>query len=1026
MNLLVVIARIAKNIRVLLLIALTSLIFGCGGSSCPTETATPYVWFVAPVEGNPDKLWVQFRTRYISSCSSSAANYSDSNKLRRTSANNEANYSVAGRTIQRASFYRNLNGVLLTISSNLVAGSAVNVTVKDLVDESGGVMTNTPKTFSITYRNAATNRNVFADYYVYTGGFGSGLASEMVGNIDYGWGSGNVGGSGRSDNVAVRWTAYVQLGGVGNYAFQTRTDDGVRFRAIDMSNGNWLIDDWVDQGATDNNTQTFALTSGYENARIPILMEYYESSCILCSSNAEARLRWSTPSSGFTAIPASSFFTGMALPAELPAYSVQISDVVTSASVCSGTGSTMKITVLNEDGDVITGFAGTVNLTTSTGRGDWAISSASGTLNNGTANDGAATYTFIAADNGVATLRLTTRHADTLTATATVASTTVTKTSPSITFADNAFVLSPNVTYASDYIAGRAHEIEIQQVQKGSGGTCEVNTAYTGTKALRFWYANENGTWLAPKVGTVTLGTVKPGTATHSVSFTAGRATVSFLSADAGQFMLSVVDDGTYRSGNATNEIAGSLSSMIVRPFGLRVRYGTAATSLQSVRSTTANAAQAVFAKAGDEFTARVEAVAWEAVDDTNGDGIPDGHADDDPNNNADLAGNALTTKMADVVTLSRGYAQSGAAGTALTTVTGITAVSWAAGAANARVYYDDVGEIEIRAEGSFLGRAVKGRSGYAGRFAADRFDIQTVSGYGTLAHGHGTCSYTYRGESFGYLLPPRIIVTAKTSRNTTAASYAGVYWKLPSVPVTSLTAAEATAATLNRTAPASSYVYSGIAAGAGTLILSGDTFVIPKRNLVFTQNAGDEVLSPSIQITLSAAALTESTGAGDTACYRGNTTSCQPYTLTTAATGTQVRDGCLQLTSASTVGRNPVTIPMAVVYYSGGRYITNTNETAACLTLPAPTASNHTGSVTSSNLQSLTLGTLAAGVANITATLSASAPVNPVGSATVTLNAPAYLECRDTGAAAQDPVATASWQSGVTNPVLRMQETWR
>jgi len=61
-----------------------------------------------------------------------------------------------------------------------------------------------------------------------------------------------------------------------------------------------------------------------------------------------------------------------------------------------------------------TGGAGTIRLSTSSGKGDWSLVSAAGTLSNGTANDGVATYTY-AAGEAVATLGLMHTSAGTIT-----------------------------------------------------------------------------------------------------------------------------------------------------------------------------------------------------------------------------------------------------------------------------------------------------------------------------------------------------------------------------------------------------------------------------------------------------------------------------------------------------------------------------------------------------------------------------------------------------------------------------------
>jgi len=59
-------------------------------------------------------------------------------------------------------------------------------------------------------------------------------------------------------------------------------------------------------------------------------------------------------------------------------------------------------------------YMGTLVLSTSTSAGDWTLVTGSGTLDNGTAGDGAATYTFVAGDSGDVVLSLTNGTAETL------------------------------------------------------------------------------------------------------------------------------------------------------------------------------------------------------------------------------------------------------------------------------------------------------------------------------------------------------------------------------------------------------------------------------------------------------------------------------------------------------------------------------------------------------------------------------------------------------------------------------------
>ncbi|MDF1766947.1 MAG: hypothetical protein P1V29_11235, partial [Gammaproteobacteria bacterium] len=69
-----------------------------------------------------------------------------------------------------------------------------------------------------------------------------------------------------------------------------------------------------------------------------------------------------------------------------------------------------KITITKHQGtshtSVDTDYYGSVLISTSTGTGDWGLTDGSGTLDNGTAGDGMATYTFVPSDEGVVELSL--------------------------------------------------------------------------------------------------------------------------------------------------------------------------------------------------------------------------------------------------------------------------------------------------------------------------------------------------------------------------------------------------------------------------------------------------------------------------------------------------------------------------------------------------------------------------------------------------------------------------------------------
>ena len=93
----------------------------------------------------------------------------------------------------------------------------------------------------------------------------------------------------------------------------------------------------------------------------------------------------------------------------------RISEYGGSASVCSPTGLQLRISKhegLTHSRD--TDYYGSVRITTDTGFGDWSLVSGSGTLANGTADDGKAIYTFVPSDGGTVILSLKQSNAGTV------------------------------------------------------------------------------------------------------------------------------------------------------------------------------------------------------------------------------------------------------------------------------------------------------------------------------------------------------------------------------------------------------------------------------------------------------------------------------------------------------------------------------------------------------------------------------------------------------------------------------------
>ena len=146
------------------------------------------------------------------------------------------------------------------------------------------------------------------------GGSGDGLLGTYYNNIDFtgavvqqidpqinfDWGGGApVAGIG-SDFFSVAWTGILRPPSSGNYTFFTTSDDGVRL----YIDGQLVISNWTDHGATEDASQPLALSS---TTTYTIRMEFYEDLFL-----AAAQLRWSSESVPKSLIPQSALYSGTA------------------------------------------------------------------------------------------------------------------------------------------------------------------------------------------------------------------------------------------------------------------------------------------------------------------------------------------------------------------------------------------------------------------------------------------------------------------------------------------------------------------------------------------------------------------------------------------------------------------------------------------------------------------------------------------------------------------------------------------
>jgi MSHA biogenesis protein MshQ len=683
----------------------------------------------------------------------------------------------------------------------------------------------------------------------------------------------------------------------------------------------------------------------------------------------------------------------------------------------------VTITAHMVDHSIDGSYTGTLTLSTSTNRGDWTLVSGIGVINNGAANDGAATYTMVPGDTGQAILGLKDTTAETVNigvTDGTISETSGTATAaedPSLAFAESGFIFLGDGAASSigTQIAGKpsdanpgAQTLELQAVRTSDQtGACEA--ALVGNVAVELAFECEDpGACTANQVfingNSIAGNNAGPIAAYMPVTLDFGDATDTTATfvlnyPDVGQIQLHArynmpLDDGSNTPSG--NYMIGASNSFVVKPFGVHV-------TVPGNPGATGPGGNA-FIGAGNNFPVNAAAVIWEAADDANNDGVPDGHesADTDPGNNADLGNNAAALNYGQetaVETITLGALLNQPAGGNSPALQGGTVInSFTNGAGGtATAQYDEVGIIEITASvGDYLGAgAVIGKSGYVGRFIPDHF---TLSAGGVTHRINESCApastFTYMDEIFQLDFG----LTAQNSGNATTQNYTGAFAMLDLNTIANLNlgavdAAGPTALTTRLFPGASAGVWANGVANNVT------------ATATLARDATPDGPYPSLEV---GAAPVDPDGVGlggfdlDVDLIGGNDHA--------QIAAVETRYGRIFLENTFGSELLPLTLPLYAEYYDGAQFIRNTGD--SCTDYAS-------ADLTFSNRQGLSAGQPAAN-GNGTLIQGTHDPANrilldsngEIGSVDATLNVPAYLhyDWDNDGSHDDDPISRATF----------------
>ncbi len=581
----------------------------------------------------------------------------------------------------------------------------------------------------------------------------------------------------------------------------------------------------------------------------------------------------------------------------------------------------ISIQVVDASGAVDPTFTGTINLSTSTNNGSWFTVDSSGsssdpalgTLTDVTANDGAATYTFVASDLGTVTLYLEDTVAESVNIGITDGTIFDDDSEGLLTFRPFGFVVSPITTQ----VAGRPFTVALTAAgQTPSQPQCGVIEEYTGNRTLDLWATYSAPLpWVTPlQINGSAIGNSEPTATTQTVAFTNGVANLSVQLDDVGQLAFSAKDDFDVGepTGGTLDEIIGGIAPFIVRPFAYDIQIAG--------NPNASTATDPVFAIAGSSFNQTVRSVLWQGADDPDNDGTP--------NVGADLTDNGVTPNIAAVTSAVPNISLSPIpqivtnAGVLNQTTLGFNAFGVAGsgteGVATFSQSWNEVGIITISAStANFMnsGQAVTGSKTNVGRFIPNDFSISitddflpqcTGFSYSGFANGTATLDKTGQLDNFGFT------VTARNLAGNTTVNYQGNFAKLEAGTISlspyNVDTAAAASGTLNHTLSAVSFTAGVANISEQNIHYQFDNLLAP-FNLRLDLDATD---SDSVNGTISSASVLQ-------------------------------RLGRIQLTTTYGTELQPLEMPVFTEYFNGSDWVVNSLDN--CTQFDATMASFVAGS---------------------------------------------------------------------------------
>jgi MSHA biogenesis protein MshQ len=572
-------------------------------------------------------------------------------------------------------------------------------------------------------------------------------------------------------------------------------------------------------------------------------------------------------------------------------------------------------------------------LGTSTGHGDWALTSGNGVFAAGASNSGAATYTYAAADDGVVTLALRDTFAEVVTVNVTDGSVTArsgtatTAEDSPLTFVASGFIVTNGSNVAAAIATQSAGLASVQSLalqavrtDTASGACTSVFASGTTVSIGLAYQCNNPSACVAGQTlkitnnGTTTAISSNPnsGITTYvnaplKFSTANAEAPITLVYSDAGQISLAEKYAIPLANGASSGNTMQGIAQFVVQPYTLQLSAIKNAGNVANPAASTA--AGTVFSGAGQPFKATLTALNF--LDAAT------------PNFGQETTPAAVSLVPALVLPASgHNPAVTGTFGAYSGGIASGTAFAWT-----------EAGIVTLTPlVTNYLGSGnISGTvSGNVGRFVPNNF--VTATNIPIFATGCSSGSFTYLGQPFVYAVAPVLSVTAQAQGGTTTLNYSGALFRLTNASLTAraYTATPASPALnlVGLPATSSDPTIASLGSGRGSLTFSAGTGISFVRGSPVAPLTGNIALSINVldlDGVSAANPVTFGTGSG----IAFSTSALQYY-------------GRLVLRSG--LGSELLDLPLSLTtqYYLNGTQGFTPNTADVCTTAPGIVLSNY------------------------------------------------------------------------------------